>query len=216
MPQLRADAVAHRRASAVAADQVAAGQRDPRAVVETLGVRGDAVRTFGEGFEARAVEDADARLRGGVREQQRLEKQLVDAVGELGRRPPPVVARLAAHAAGARRQPDARELRSGRRDAARHVVAIFGRQPGLTDPVGEAEPPEDLHRAGRDLVALDVGRLAGAPGLEHRHVDAAPGEVERQREADRPRADDDDAGVEMAIHGACPGVSLREDRQASK
>jgi hypothetical protein len=147
------------------------------------------------------------RMRGGVREQHRLEKQLVDAVGELGGRPPSVDALLSTHAPGARRHLDARELGAGRRDAAGDVVAVFGRQPGRTDLVGEPEPPEDLHRARRDLVALDVGRLAGMAGLQHGDVDAAPGEVERQREADWAGADHDDAGVQMAIH---PG-SLSED-----
>src|SRR5262249_18754378 len=65
---------------------------------------------------------------------------------------------------GARRQLDARQLRPEHRHAHCYVIAIFRRQPGVADPVGQAEPAKNLHRTRRDLVALDVRRLAGTAG----------------------------------------------------
>ena len=42
------------------------------------------------------------------------------------------------------------------------------------------------------MVALDARRLVAPSRLGDDHLDAAPGQVDRQREADRARADDDD------------------------
>ena len=58
--------------AAVAADEIAAGDRDALAVVEIANDAGDALLVLGEFLELGAVEDADARLRRGVREQQRF------------------------------------------------------------------------------------------------------------------------------------------------
>ena len=71
--QLRAHAVADRRTRAVAADEVSAGDRDARATVEIAGDAGDAVLVLGERLEFGAVEDANARMRRGLREQDRLQ-----------------------------------------------------------------------------------------------------------------------------------------------
>ena len=142
---------------------------------------------LGQLFELGAVEDPDARLRRGVREQQRLEVKLIDPVPPFRGRPMAIGALLAADAAGARWQLDARQLGAQRRDAAGHVVAIFRRQAGVADFCRDAEPAENLHRSRRDLVALDVGRFAGPPCLDHRHIDAARGEVHREGEPHRAR-----------------------------
>ncbi len=61
---------------------------------------------------------------------------------------------------------------------------------------------EDFHRPGRDLIALDVRRLAGPPDLGDGHVDAARRQVHSERESDRPRAHDQNAGVECLAHCA--------------
>src|SRR5215470_11738135 len=111
--------------------------------------------------------------------QQRLEMELVDAVAPLRAGPVAVGALLAADSTGARRQLDARQLRPEHRHAHCYVIAIFRRQPGVADPVGQAEPAKNLHRTRRDLVALDVRRLAGTAGLGHGHIDAARGKFHR-------------------------------------
>jgi hypothetical protein len=103
---------------------------------------------------------------------------------------------LAANAAGARRQLDARQLGSQRRDAAGYVVAVFRRQAGVADLGGEAKPAENLHRARRDLVALDVRRLARTPRLDHGHIDTTRSEVDGECQPDRTAADHQDAGFE--------------------
>ena len=78
----------------------------------------------------------------------------------------------------------------------RNVVAVFRRQAGVADPVREAEPAENLHRPRRDLIALDVRRLAGVAGLGHGHVDAARGEVHAERQPHRTGPDNQHAGVD--------------------
>src|SRR5262245_56272730 len=77
-----------------------------------------------------------------------------------------------------------------------YVIAIFRRQSGVADPVGQAEPAKNLHRARRDLVALDVRWLAGMAGLGHRHIDAARGKFHRQCQPDRTGAANQYAGIE--------------------
>src|SRR5262249_56153611 len=123
------------------------------------------VAVLDEFLELGAVEDADARLRRSVGDHQGLEMELVDAVAQFRAGPVAVAALLAADSAGARRQLDARQLRPEHRYAHCYVIAIFRRQPGVADPTGQAEPAKNLHRARRDLVALDVRRLARPAGL---------------------------------------------------
>ena len=157
----------------------------------------DDVAVLDEFLELGAVEDTDARLRRSpCAEQQRLEMELVDAVAPLRAGPVAVGALLGADSAGARRQLDARQLRPQHRHAHCYVIAIFWRQPGVADPVGQAEPAKNLHRARRDLVALDVRRLAGTSGLGHGHIDAARGKFHRQCQPDRAGADNQYAGIE--------------------
>src|SRR5262245_4574244 len=63
-------------------------------------------------------------------------------------------------------------------------------------PVGQAESAKNLHRARRDLVALDVRWLAGTAGLAHGHSDAARGKFHRQCQPDRAGTDNQYAGIE--------------------
>ncbi len=145
--------------------------------------------------DRRAVEDADAWLRGGMLEQDRLEKNLVDAVRRLRRRP------VAIGAIGRREtvlpggNMDSRQFLPGERSAVADVVRIICRQSGVTDFRGHAEPPEDFHGAGGNMVALRLRRCGGAAGLHHSHVDAPPREVDREREPDRSGAHDQNIGV---------------------
>ena len=109
--------------------------------LRTTGDGSHDVAVLDEFLELGAVEDTDARLRRSpCAEQQRLEMELVDAVAPLRAGLVAVGALLAADAAGARRQLDARQLRPDHRHAHCYVIAIFRRQPGVADPVGQAEP----------------------------------------------------------------------------
>ena len=153
-------------------------------------------------------------LRRGVREQDRLEVDLVDAVRRLRRRPPGVGAARCRCSGRARRDVDARQLGAGDRGAEDDVVRIVGRQAGVAHRLRDAEPAEQLHGARRDVVALHVRRLAARPRLEHHDARAAPGEVHRQRQADRPGADDRDVGVEV-VQGSVVVSSRSQRRQSS-
>jgi len=66
--------------------------------------------------------------------------------------------------------------------------------------VRDTEAAEDFHGAGRNLAALDVRRRVGWPFLGDDDVDAAPGEIEGERHADWPPADDQYPGVYRARH----------------
>src|SRR6516164_6143120 len=101
------------------------------------------------------MQDADARLLRSVCEQHRLEELLIAAMRVLGRRPGSVRPRCGRRATRAtRRNEYAGEFDAG--DACRRddVVGIVRRQPDAAQPVGQAEPPEDLHGAGAYLTAL--------------------------------------------------------------
>ena len=111
----RADRLAHQRSAAVAADQVARPHASSRAAVEVARRDRHAALVLHEAGRLAAVPDRHAGLRLGVREQDRLEVDLVDAVRRLGRRPPAVGAALVAVAGRARGDVDARQLAAGDR-----------------------------------------------------------------------------------------------------
>src|SRR5262249_32916167 len=84
--KLGANPLAHSRFAAVAADQEAAGNRDPLAV--DIAKNGhDAIAILCEILEHSAVEHADAWLGRSVREQYGLEIDLIDPVRRLRSRP---------------------------------------------------------------------------------------------------------------------------------
>src|SRR5262245_60700437 len=140
----------------------------------------DDVTVLDEFLELGAVEDADARLRRSVREQQRLEMELIDAVAPL---------RAGGQWPSAPFSPRTRPARDGSlmRDSSApstdtHIATSlrYSRgSPVLRNPVGQAEPAKNLHRTHRDLVALDVRRLAGTAGLGHGHINVARGKFHR-------------------------------------
>ena len=74
-------------------------------------------------------------------------------------------------------------------------MRVVGRQAGIAHGCGDAEAAEDLHGAGRDMVALGLRRLRALPRFGDHHVDAAPGEIDREREPDRSGADDQDRSI---------------------
>src|SRR3954452_8992732 len=124
------------------------------------------------------MQDMDAGLRRSVREQHRLEELLIAAMRVLGRWPDrvwPGCGRRATRAA--RRNGYAGERDTG--DARRRddVVGIVRRQPDAAQLVGQAEPPEDLHRARADLTALHVRWVVGRATLGDHDIGAAPSQI---------------------------------------
>ena len=70
-----------------------------------------------------------------------------------------------------------------------------GGQAGVADLFGEAKPPKGLHGAGSDVVAFRIGGRCGRARLHHRDVDPAPRQIDRERQPDRPRPDDQHFGL---------------------
>jgi hypothetical protein len=99
--KFRANPMADDRPAAVAADEIAAGDGDTLAAVEVANNASHPLLVLAEFLELVAIEDADAWLRRGVREQQRFKEKLVDPVWPLRRWPRTVIALLAADATGA-------------------------------------------------------------------------------------------------------------------
>ena len=97
---------------------------------------------------------------------------------------------------------DPRQLLPGERGAVADVVRIVGGQPGIADLVGDAEPAENLHGARGDVIAFRLRRRGAGARLHDRHVDAAPGQIDRKREPDRSGADDQHIGIVHSRFGA--------------
>jgi hypothetical protein len=89
---------------------------------------------------------------------------------------------------------------SSRGDATGNVVAVLRRQANVADLRRQAEPAKNFHGSGRDLIALDIRRLARFAQLSDRDIDPAPGEVDGERQADGSSADDENARFDLAIH----------------
>ena len=58
------------------------------------------------------------------------------------------------------------------------------------------------------MIGPDLGRLAVLSALDHDHIDAAPGEVQGERQADRPSPDDQDLGFAGMAHSRLQGLLL--------
>src|SRR5207247_2042718 len=84
-----ADDLAHSRFAAVATDEIGAAQRDKIARVESADTGNHLAAVLSPILDPVAVEDADARLRLGVRQQQRFKEYLVDSIRRSGCRPDP-------------------------------------------------------------------------------------------------------------------------------
>src|SRR4030095_604438 len=82
-----ANRLADDRLATVAAHKIGAGDRYPLAAVEIAGNGGDAALVLGESLDCGAVENADARWGCSVREQHRLEIDLIDPVRRFRRWP---------------------------------------------------------------------------------------------------------------------------------
>jgi hypothetical protein len=79
-------------------------------------------------------------------------------------------------------------------------VRIIRGQACIAHLAGNAEPPEDFHGAGGDVVAFRLGGCGAGASLDDGDVDAAPGEVDRERQPDRSCADDQHIGLTPSRH----------------
>ncbi|MCY1363065.1 hypothetical protein D9M69_498090 [compost metagenome] len=200
--QAGADLLAHRRAAAVATDEVLAADAHCAAVVQVHARGPHAVVVLLEVVDARAVADAQAGRALGMREQHRLEKDLVDAVRRLRRGPPGVGAAGGGVALAARGDRNARQLHARHGRAVGHVVGVVGRQARVAQRLRHAQAAEHLHRTRRHVVALHVGWLAAVADLGHQHVDAALRQVDGQRQPHGAGADDQHLGLQLLGHGS--------------
>jgi len=106
-------------------------------------------------------------------EQDRLQIDLIDPVRRLRRRPPCIGAARGAVAGGAAGNLDPAELNARRGCPVGAVVGEVRGQAGIAQLRRHAEPAEYLHRARRDVVALDAGRIAGMTDLGNHDINAA-------------------------------------------
>jgi hypothetical protein len=136
------------------------------------------------------MQDTDAGLLCSVREQHGLEELLIAAMRVLGRRPDRVRACCGRRATlSPRRDGYARELNAGDARGRDDVVGVVRRQPNAAQFVRQSESPEDLHRARADLTALHVRWVVRRTALGDHDVDAAPSQIDGQRQPDRATAD---------------------------
>jgi hypothetical protein len=190
--ELGADRLAHHGARAVAPDQEAALDAPDRPGIEIAQVCPRGPILHDHVFDRGAVDDADPRLRGRMLEQDRLEKNLVDAMRRLRRRPVAIRATLSREAVAATGNFDPRQLAARERGTIADVVRIVRRQACVAHLVGDAEPPEDFHGPRGNVVAFRFGGCRAGARFHYRHIDAAPRQIDRQRKADRSGANNKD------------------------
>src|SRR5262249_2491448 len=76
----------------------------------------------------------------------------------------------------------------------------------------DPEPPKNLHRPRRNMIALHARRLTRIALLNHRHFNAAPRKVHREQQTHRPTANDTHRSRDAARHcqtGTFTTLSLR-------
>jgi hypothetical protein len=64
------------------------------------------------------------------------------------------------------------------------------------------------------MIGLDARGLAGVTKLDQGDLHATPSEVHGERQADRPRADDQDPGLDRAIHPVLAALWFAMHRDA--
>ncbi len=188
--QAGADRFADEGAAAVAADHEVGFDAERVSTVEVATQRDHTIVVLLDIGDFRARQNGDARLSGGVAEQDRLEIDLVDPVRRLGRRPPGVGAAGGAVAARARGNVDTAELDAGRRGPIGAIVREVRGQARVAQLCGDAQPAEDFHRSRRDVIAFDAGRIAGVADLRDDDVDPARGQIHGRGQSHGPGAHD--------------------------
>ena len=200
---LQADAqlATHERATTVAADQERRRDGHGLTRVAVPGAGLDPLGGLGHRLHHHSVQDPHPRLGFGMSEQHRLHVHLVDAVWRFGSRPPGVGSIRGRVAVPAARDRDAAEFDTDERRSEGDIVGVVGREPGVAQSRRHSETSEDLHRPGRDVIALHARRLGRVPLLDHDDVDASRAEVHRQRQPDRTPSDHHHRGFQ-ALHGS--------------
>ena len=183
------------RSPTVAAHELAAAHIE----CSTVGKRGDSPGTvvvLPDPENLCLTDEGEAIPSHGVLLKDRLDVQLVDAMRRLGRRPPHVDTGVVAHAAGSPGDGDPSEVLADHRGPKRNVVWMFVRQPRGPEIRCHAQATEDLHRAARDVVALDGWWLPESPPVEHDDVDARVRQPHREGETDGSAPDHHDVGLD--------------------
>src|SRR4029077_21252315 len=137
-------------------------------------------------FDERAVDDVDARLCRGMLEQDGLEKNLVDAMRRLRRRPVAIRTVLARETVAAAGNGNARQFAPRERGAVSDVVRIIRRQSSVADLLRQPEPPEDFHASRRDMVAFRLGRFCRTSLLDHRDARSPTPHIRPQSKTQQP------------------------------
>ena len=166
--------------------------------------RRDAARVLDERRHLAAEANGQFGTRLGDRSQQRFERVLRDQLIGFER---------AAVVVGRDRRLGGRHRRiwqmhdrfgSAHRIRQEHVHRRFARQACVAHGLGDAQAAEDLHRAG--VAALHLRELNRCRvALDQRRAHAALREIEREREADRPGADDENLRILHVRHLGRPG-----------
>src|SRR6185312_4954035 len=138
-----------------------------------------------------------------MRGQHRLEKNLIDPVRMLRRRPAGVRPFLRRGAFAAAWDNHAGKLNARGGGPGDHVVWVVRWKPELAQRLREAEPAEDFHRARGNLIAFHARRFVGEPAFRNGNFDATPGQVERQRQPDRPCTDDQNISTKHFTISVC-------------
>ena len=198
--ELRTDGLANDGPSAIASHNKAAFQLPRCSRVEIAKPGSRTLVCHGHVLSGGPVEDLDARLIFGVCEEDRLKKDLVDAVGWLRCRPVAVrsicVGKPIAPAGYA--YPCQLLAREGR--AIADVVRVVLGQAGVAHLSSQTETPEDLHGSRGDMVALGLRWRGARARFHHGDVDASPSQIDRESEPDWSRAHNQDNGFAASRH----------------
>src|SRR5690242_3139478 len=85
------------------------------------------------------------------------------------------------------------EFNASRGGAESNIIGMVVRQSRIAHTLHNAEAPDHLHSARRDVVALYTRQFIALALLSDDDIDATPGKIHRQRRADRTAAHDQHA-----------------------
>jgi len=121
----------------------------------------------------------------------RLDENLADAMLRLGRRPSLIERAMVAATHRRGGEFEAPEQMAAEARDIQDIGRMVARQSSGAKLVSASEAPKMLHRARVGSVAFRIGRLGGDALLEEQARHAAPSEIHREGESDRPSARDD-------------------------
>lgn len=149
----------------------------------------------------------DTGHRRGVREQDGLQKDLIDSVRGFGSRPPPVRSGNIRKAIAPAGYMNAGQLVTSGSSPQHHVIWIVIGQPGGAHRVGETQSTERLHGSGRDMIALDAWWFAGPAPLHDETVDSSSCKVHRKAKTHWATTDDQNFRLTSVTHKV-PGTAM--------